>query len=458
MFQPNFQLLTDSYKVSHWKQLRPGTTNIYSYLESRGGMFEETLFSGLLPKLHLLQNAIYTSRYVHAERVWNAHFRNSSIYNKQGWFDLSALGYLPLRIKAVPEGTVVPTHNVLMTVENTHPGFAWLTNWAESLLLQTWYPITVGTISREIKKVIASYLMKTVGNIDGIEYMLHDFGFRGVSSIESAAIGGAAHLINFFGTDTAVAIEFIERYYGMLTTDKWCAGYSVPAAEHSTITSWGREHEADAYDNMLQQFPDSIVAVVSDSYDIYEACRNIWGEKLRAHVLGRNGTVVIRPDSGYPAEVVCKCLDILGEKFGFTKTEKGYKVLNPKVRLIQGDGVDYWSIGEILARMTANSWAANNVAFGMGGALLQKLNRDTQKMALKCSETTCNGVVTQVSKDPITDPGKSSKAGRLSLIKQHGSLITVPGDHKDDVLQTVFENGKILVKSTLADIRERARI
>jgi nicotinamide phosphoribosyltransferase len=458
MFTPNRQLFTDSYKASQWKQLRPGTTSIYSYLESRGGMFDEVLFNGLLPKMELLTDFLMRSRFAHAERTWASHFRNPNIYNKQGWFDVSSLRYLPLRIRAVPEGMVVPTHNVLLTIENTDPRFAWLTNWFETLLVQLWYPITVGTLSREIKKTVASYWDKTVGHRDGLDFCLHDFGFRGVSSIESAMIGGAAHLLNFYGTDTPPAMEFLEYYYGAIITENACPGYSVPAAEHSTITSWGREREADAYDNMLTQFPDGIVAVVSDSYDIYKACKDIWGGVLKPKVLDRNGTVVIRPDSGYPPEVVCNCLEILGEAFGYTKNQLGYRELNPKVRIIQGDGIDFERINTILAWMAHKGWAANNVTFGMGGALLQKLNRDTQKMALKCSETTCDGVVTSVSKDPITDPTKKSKAGRLALIKQDGALVTVPGPHPADLLVDYFVDGKVLYNTTLAEIRKRAAI
>lgn len=460
MFNPNFQLLTDSYKVSHWKQLRPGTTRIYSYLESRGGMFDETVFFGLQPILqHLQQGGQFSSSIRHARRVWKAHFHNPTIYNEAAWAEILKLHYLPVSIKAVPEGTVVPTHNVLLTIENTDPRFPWLANWLETLLMQVWYPTTVATLSREIKKMIAKYLDDTVGDRAGLEFMLHDFGFRGVSSVESAAIGGAAHLLNFYGTDTAVALQFLENYYGANILDAEAPGYSVPAAEHSTIISWGKAREAEAYENMLNQFPDGIVAVVSDSYDIYNACTNIWGTTLKPRVMDRNGTVVIRPDSGRPSEVVARCLHLLAQKFGTSVTPKGFKVLDPHVRLIQGDGVDYDSIREILATMKDYKFAANNIAFGMGGALLQKLNRDTQRMALKCSETVCNGETIQVSKQPITDMGKASKAGHLALIKDaNGKLITVPGPHESDLLQEVFRNGKLLQPTTLEQVRKRAQI
>lgn len=461
MFRPNFQFLTDSYKVSHWKQLRPNTTTIYSHLMSRGGVFPVMPFVGLMPKLERLVEALY---YINLEiglarKMWTGHFRNPDIYNVAGWEEICKLRYLPLVIKAPPEGTVVPTKNVLLTVENTDPRFPWLTNWVETQLMHMWYPITVAAQSREIRVLLAKYLELTVGSTDGLDFMLHDFGFRGCTCVEQAAIGGAAHLATGFqGTDTAVALEYLEYYYGAKNTEEMCIGSSVPAAEHSTITSWGREREKDAYENMLQQFPDGIIAVVSDSYDIFNACKNIWGKELKAHVLDRNGTVVIRPDSGYPPNVVTKCLDLLGEAFGFEFNSKGFKVLNPKVRLIQGDGVDYDMIRNVLHQMYNYKWAANNVAFGMGGALLQKLNRDTQRMALKCSGTIADGVWYDVSKDPITDPGKKSMAGRVALIKRDGELVTVPGPHEDDLLVEYFRDGQILQHPTIYEIRERTRL
>lgn len=420
-------------------------------------MFDESVMFGLFPKLDMLRDFPRNSSAVHAERVWAAHFGSDKIYEKEAWNQLQNMGYLPVSIRAIPEGMLVPTRVPMLTIENTHPDFAWLPNWLETQLMQVWYPITVATLSREIKKLILKYL-KLTGDPAGIDFKLHDFGFRGVSSLESAAIGGAAHLVNFLGTDTAVALEYLEYYYKANIEGKNCPGYSIPAAEHFTITSWGRSREGEAYKNMLDTFPDGLVAVVSDSYDIYNACLNLWGGELKAQVLDRNGTVVIRPDSGYPPDVVRKCLEILGKQFGFTTNDKGFKVLNPKIRIIQGDGVDYDMIRNVLHEMYVNKWSADNVAFGMGGALLQKLNRDTQKMALKCSETTCDGEVIPVFKDPVTDSGKRSDSGRFAVIKQDGVLTTVPGPHKDDVMQEVFRDGAILEYPSIYEVRKRASV
>ncbi|MBB6003934.1 nicotinate phosphoribosyltransferase [Arcicella rosea] len=454
----NIILLTDSYKVSHYKQYPEGTTQIYSYFESRGGKFEEITFFGLqyLLKEFLVGQVVTQRKIDQAAKLYEAHFGNPTLFNKAGWEYIlnNHAGKLPIRIKAVPEGKVIPTHNVMMTVENTDPNCFWLTNFLESLLLQLWYPSTVATISREVKKLISQYLEET-GDPNTIDFKLHDFGFRGVSSVDSASIGGAAHLINFMGTDTVVALTFIQHYYG---NENDMFGFSIPAAEHSTITSWGKDHEVDAYENMLAQYPEGLVAVVSDSYDIYNACEKLWGGLLKEQILARKGTLVVRPDSGEPKDVVLKVAEILGEKIGFSINPKGYKVLHPNIRIIQGDGVNYDSIGEILAHLKNHGWSADNVAFGMGGALLQKVNRDTQKFAFKCSAATINGKEQEVFKDPITDHGKVSKKGRMKLVFENNTYQTKSLDESgEDILETVFENGEILKEISFGEVKGNSK-
>jgi nicotinamide phosphoribosyltransferase len=356
-----------------------------------------------------------------------------------------------VRIKAVPEGTVVPVHQVLATIENTDPKCWWLTNYLETLLVEVWYPTTVATLSREMKRLIGGYMDRTAGHREGLEFKLHDFGFRGVSSPESAGLGGAAHLLNFRGTDTLAALTTLRDYYA-----EPMAGFSIPAAEHSTITAWGRGRERDAYANMLDQFPTGLVAVVSDSYDVFHACEHIWGEELRDRVLTRDGTVVIRPDSGDPPTVVVKVLDVLGEKLGCGTNALGFKVLDPHVRLIQGDGVNYDSTRETLANMERHGWSTENVAFGMGGALLQKLHRDTQAFAFKCSWAEVNGRGFEVSKNPVTDTAKHSKPGRMKLVRTSDGFETMPEDAPgEDVLVEVFRDGKVTREWTLAECRAR---
>lgn len=454
----NKLLLTDSYKLTHWKQYPPGTERVYSYFESRGGMFEETVFFGLQYYLQeYLAGKFFTLDDVFsAEHFANQHFGRDDLFNRAGWEHIwqKHNGRLPVSIKAVPEGTVVPTGNALITIENTDPAVPWLTNFLETLLVQVWYPMTVATLSREMKRLIRAHLAKG-GDPSLIDFKLHDFGFRGVSSVESAGLGGAAHLINFLGTDTLAGIILAQKHYGA-----GMSGFSIPASEHSTMTSWGREHEADAYENMLSQFPEGLVACVSDSYDILKACSEIWGDKLKEKVLGRKGTLVIRPDSGDPPTVVGQVLDALGEKFGYAINGKGCKVLPPQVRVIQGDGIDYTMTRQILEVLSLKGWSADNIAFGMGGALLQKLDRDTQKCAFKCAEVVVNGESRRVSKDPITDPGKRSKAGRLKLMKtDRGTFTTVDaGVQGEDQLVEVFRNGEILRTYKFDEVRARAAL
>jgi nicotinamide phosphoribosyltransferase len=315
----------------------------------------------------------------------------------------------------VPEGMGINTSNVLMTVENTDPAVYWLTNYLETLLVQVWYPSTVATQSRAMKQVLLKYLQET-GDPAGLPFKLHDFGFRGVTCPEQAAIGGASHLVNFQGTDTTVGLVLARKFY-----KAQMPGFSIPAAEHSTITSWGEENEVDAMRNMLEQYPDGFVACVSDSFDIYRACSDYWGTQLKDKVLARDGVLVVRPDSGDPPTVVNKVLDILGDKFGFETNAKGFKVLNPKVRVIQGDGIDFAMLDKILSAMKVNGWSADNIAFGSGGGLLQKLNRDTQKFAFKCSQVVIGDESRDVYKRPITGGDKASKRGRLKLKIIHGA-------------------------------------
>lgn len=457
----NLILQTDSYKPSHWKQLPPGTTVLRSYLEARGGPYSHVLAFGALNIFidKLFGRPITRHMIDEADEVIGEHI-GPGIFHRAGWEHILNKhgGWLPLRVRAVPEGSLVPIQNVILTVENTDPLVPWLTNYYETALYP-WYPYTVATLSHRCRKIILGFLEKT-GDPALIDFKLHDFGFRGTTDPFigwQAAIGGLAHLVNFKGTDTmGPALMAARKYYGCRM-----AGFSIPAAEHSTITSWGKQHEEDAYRNELQQFPTGLVAVVSDSYNIYHACEALWGGVLRDEVLNRDGVLVIRPDSGNPVEVVLKCIDILGKKFGFTVNQKGYKVLHPKVRVIQGDGVNPQSIDMILGVLAINGWSADNIAFGMGGALLQQVNRDTMKWAFKCMSIVRNGQEIPVFKQPITDPGKFSKSGNLTLYRytdySHYYTAPVGGSPSGvDALVTFYDTGDRPYRDDLDTIRERA--
>jgi nicotinamide phosphoribosyltransferase len=457
---------TDSYKFSQWNQYPANTTHISSYVESRGGE-DKSVFFGLQAfiKEHLL-TPITMADITRAERVVTAH---GLPFNREGWEIIvnEYGGKLPVEIQAVPEGTVMETHNAQVQVVNTDPRLWWLTSYLETALLRAiWYPSTVATKSRKMKAVIAKALYETsdVPVMDQLMFKLHDFGSRGSSSSETAMLGGMGHLINFMGTDTFEAVEAVMAYYN---TDE-VVGFSIPASEHSTITSWGRENEVKAYENMLDTFggPGKLVACVSDSYDIYAATRDIWGGVLKDKVIAMGGTLVVRPDSGNPETVPVEVIEILAERFGFTVNSKGYKVLPPYVRVIQGDGINEDSLPRILENLKDAGFSADNIAFGMGGGLLQAWNRDSLKYAMKASAIRIdNGDWVGFSKDPVTDHGKRSKEGRLGLVYECGigscGHRTLPEDianEKGNLLRTVFRNGELLIEDSFAEIRERAAL
>ena len=449
IYRNNIAVNTDSYKASMFLQYPEGTEIVYSYIESRGGKYPNTLFLGLnaFIKEYLL-TPVTKEMVEFAKEFWAAH---GEPFNYDGWMYIvnELKGKLPISIKAVAEGTVVPTKNVLAVVENTDPKCFWLTTWVETSLLRAiWYPTTVATQSWTIKQIIKDYLERT-GDVGGLAFKLHDFGARGVSSFESAALGGMAHLVNFMGSDTVSGVLAARYYYG-----EQVAGFSIPAAEHSTITSWGRDNEVDAYRNMLNQFakPNSLVAVVSDSYDILAACDK-WGTELKQQVIDSGATVIIRPDSGHPETVVLQVVQRLDKWFGSVVNDKGYRVLN-NVRVIQGDGINELSIRGILMNLEIAGYSADNVAFGMGGALLQIVNRDTQAFAMKCSAIRVNGVWRDVYKDPVGDSGKKSKRGRVTLYKNaSGEYYSGVEDWQPSELVEVYRDGVLLKDITFSEVR-----
>ena len=456
MIENNIMLNTDSYKATHWLQYPPGTENIYSYLESRGGKYPATVFFGLqyLIKKHLMGQVVTQKKIDEAEVFWDMHFGRKGLFNREGWeYILNKHdGYLPIEIRAIPEGSVIPLKNALLTIENTDKEVPWLTNWIETLLVQVWYSITVCTNSYFIKQEMLKYAEITGCPIENVPFKLHDFGFRGVSCYEEAMIGAMSHLVNFMGTDTTAGIVGAMNYY-----NAGMCGFSLPASEHSTITSWGKNKELDAFKNMLDKYPNGLVACVSDSYDIFYACEHLWGEKLKEQILNRDGCLIVRPDSGDPVEVVLKVLLILWKRFGGTTNAKGYKVLDPHIRIIQGDGVDYEMIILILKAMENAKFCTDNCAFGSGGGLLRKHDRDTLKFACKCSYIIINGEGFPVWKEPVTSYMKHSKRGRLKVVRDVTIHTCLEEEYpkKENMLRTVFLNGKLLIEEDFETIRKR---
>ncbi len=449
-------LNTDSYKTSHYLQYPKATEYLSCYIESRGGKFKNTLFFGLQMFLKkYLCKPITQENIDEAEEIIKIH---GVPFNKSGWeyiLDKYA-GHLPIYIESVPEGTKVPNNNVLLQITNTDPKCFWLPTYLETALLRAiWYPTTVATLSYECKKLIKSYLLQTSDNLKRLEYMLADFGARGVSSYESSEIGGASHLVNFYSTSTISALRCIKQYYDA-DLDNYI---TIPAAEHSTIISWGKDKEVNSYQNMISEFENYYrYAVVSDSYDYWNTIDKIWGGKLKNNIENSSNTLIIRSDSGDPVEVVIKTLEILMQKFGFEVNKKGYKVLPKFIHVLHGDRVSIEKIEEILKVLKGKKISGENISFGMGASLLQKVNRDNQQFAMKLSAIKRKNCDWQgVCKSPITEPKKHSKCGRLSLIKINNEYQTIHDKlnvkEKNHLILPVFKNGEILNEITFSQIQ-----
>jgi len=456
----NICLATDSYKASHWNMLPEGLTYTSSYCESRGGNYPYTLFFGLQYYIESYLTGIQVTdeKIKEAVHFYNEHFGIDNIFNEVGWRHIldNHGGKLPIKIEAVKEGSIMPTKNLLFKISNTDPKCAWLVNWCETLLMKVWYPITVATSSMAGKELLNIHMEKS-GTSNMQDFMLHDFGYRGVASEEQSWLGGAAHLLSFKGTDTVAGVRMLMKYYNA----PMC-GFSVNASEHMVMTIRGRDMEKETYRSILKKYPNGILSLVSDQYDIYNVCKFLSEDKeLKELILNRNGKLVIRPDSGEPKDVLEKCLEILAEGFGYTTNEKGYKVINSKIGLIQGDGITIHTMYEIAEYLSVKGWSIDNLVFGSGGGLLQKFDRDTLKFAIKCSYAIIDDKEIDVYKDPITSKGsKTSKRGQLyTLWDEENGYITVNKQQLDEnigcyhMLQPVFENGIALNIQTYDNIQ-----
>lgn len=463
MIENNICLLTDSYKITHHYFYPKGTKKIYSYLESRvGAEFNKTIFYGLqyIIKKYLKGKVVSQEKIDEADNLMRTHL-GEGIFNREGWqyildeFD----GMLPIEIKAVPEGTPVDVGNVLMTVENTDDKCYWLVNYLESLLLQVWYPSTIATLSAEVRKLANFYLDVTGSDKSNLDFMLHDFGYRGATSTESSMLCGSAHLLSFSGTDTIPALTIPENYYN----DSEVYGFSVQATEHSVMTSLGQDGEIQQALNVIENAKNGILSMVIDSYDYRNFLRqaSTEGSELNDAILKflsiDGNKVVFRPDSGEPVSTTIDCLNILESGFGSYDTESGYKVFDANIGLLWGDGLNYHKIRDILFAMKSNGWAAENIIFGMGGGLHSSVNRDTQRNAFKCSAQLRDGQWFDIFKNPL-DSSKKSKTGRFKLIEDDGSFKTISiDDEGDDILRTVFKDGKLLVDEKYCDVKLRAQ-
>lgn len=480
-------LMSDQYKINgHFRMLEPfGTQVVYSYMEARTGAEYDAVCFCLLQyyiKRYLMQK-ITKEDVDYAEKVAAATNFHSRPFNREMWDRIVDVhgGRLPIHIKAVKEGTTVPTGHALMTIENTDLECAPLTNLLETLLMKLWYPVTIAYRSRETMR----YMMRMFDQTSELprevaQHLYIDFGYRGVTSEEQAAIGGAAHLLSNFGSDTMAGSLLLMDYYnqGDFTIDGIVGSisYGVPASEHSIGTAGGEAGEFGYYQHMIEEFPDGLVSIVADSFNVVRFVTD-YTRRLKDDILARweNGKadlnrVILRPDSprfeGDTAwDQVLWFHEELGKIFGYTKNAKGYKVLHPCIGILYGDGISDEDIRRIYRNLADNGWSIENCAVGQGGGLLNagdKNTRDTNRFAIKCSAQKQNGEWVDIKKNPL-DTSKASKAGRMQLLRNDkGEFHTLCGDDPvpegfegcEDLLETVFLNGELVRDQSLAEIRE----
>lgn len=454
----NVILNTDNYKHCHYALYPPGTEYVSSYIESRGGAYPVTMFVGLQAYIReYLMRPITLEHIDEAE----AHCREIGMpFRRENWMGVlnEHDGFLPVEIEAAPEGIILPTRNVLVQLINTDPKFYWATSFFETALLRSiWYPTTIGTISWIAKQVIKQAYAQTSDNDNNkvIRHILHDYGARGVSSQESAALGGMAHLVNFNQSDTVPGVLASKKYYNHIMP-----ALSGPNSEHASFNAWGRENEVSAMRNMIEKYRRyGVVILLTDSYDHENAVRNIIGKELKSLIQAGPGLIGVRPDSGDPIQVTSETTEWLMESFGCTVNKKGYKVLPDYIRVVQGDGITLDSLRDVFIEMERRGLAADNAVFGMGGGLLQHCNRDTLNFGQKTSAAKINGQWVDVFKQPTGASFKASKRGRLALQFKDGDYQTVPRDSipaEENLLQPVFRNGKLLKKWDFSELIERS--
>lgn len=455
----NTAVNTDSYKYSHYRLLPPSLQYATSYGEARSdAQFERWLWNGLQPEVMDWAPLAMDD----VEWVNELAMRHCGNFNYEGFkYVVENLGgWLPIRIQALPEGMIVPTRVPMYQVTTTEPGFAWAGQFVEAAIQRAaWYATTVGTVSWHMKhEVIMPALERSCDSPqDQIMYRMHDFGARGASSVESAMRGGMAHLINFNGSDTVPALVGAKYYYG-----EPLAAFNIPALEHFVVMAWGRDGEVDCYRNAIREVltgPGTMLSIPPDAYDFRYAVECIFGQVLKDEILRSGGTLVVRPDSGIPVEEVLFTLRSLDKNFGSTFNSKGYRVLNPSVRIIQGDGMDLESARELYAAILADGYSAENVAIGMGGGLLQKVDRGMSNFAQKGNAITSGhtGWI-GIRKEPKTDMGKASKLGRRAVVLgEDGQLTDIPEaelGNRHNYLEPIWDTGKLLRRQTLAQMRE----
>lgn len=485
----------DFYKADHRRQYPEGTTKIYSNFTARSDRLANILkdrFDGKIVFFGLQyflkgflmidwereffkkDKAFVVARY--KRRMDNALGKDA--IPMEHIEALHDLGYLPIKIKAVPEGSRIPIKTPVLTITNTHPDFYWLVNYLETILsCMLWKACTSATTAYEYRRLLTEYAEATGTPKEFVNFQAHDFSFRGMSGINDAVLSGAAHLLSFWGTDTVPAIDFLEDYYGA-DSDKEMIGCSVSATEHSVMCMGSKENEAETFRRLITKlYPKGIVSIVSDTWDFWKVITE-YASALKDQIMGREGKVVFRPDSGNPVDIICGtshnyntsdssvnplsheykgAVECLWDIFGGTINEKGYKVLDPHVGLIYGDSITLERAQRILEGLKRKGFASSNIVFGVGSYTYTYVTRDTYGFAVKSTYGEINGVAQEIYKDPVTDSGIKKSAVGLIRVNEDGSYSDKQTDEQENsgLLQTVFEDGKLLVDQNLSDIRNR---
>lgn len=478
----NALYLTDGYKLSHHQMYPEGTTMIYSNLTPRSTKYapfhtKNVVVFGVqmaLLKLTEMFNENFFNKNSKEEAL--VEIRNSfstyfgDRYDISHFEKLYNLGYLPIEVRSLPEGSLCPIGFPVLTVRNTHPDFAWLTNYLETILLALlWKPISVATVAKNYKDMLEFYANETDNeNVSAVDYQAHDFSMRGLSGIDSIGECGAAFLTSFKGSDSLPAINTIEKYYSY--TNFPCN--SVKATEHSVATSNilyiakrdnvdTREAEKRFMIDFINKNPKGIVSYVADSFDYWEVISGILPE-IKDLILARDGKFVLRPDSGDIVETTIESVVRLWDIFGGSLNSQGYKVLNPKIGLIYGDGMTAERVSDICQGLRNKGFASTNVVLGIGAySLSGQLTRDSFGQAFKCTAVEIYGEIIPIYKKPKTDGSKSSAKGLLKIVKENDKLVLKQDvlmeelDHSDNEMRLVYRDGKMRIVENFDTIKNR---
>ena len=483
-------LLTDGYKTSHNKQYPEGTTLVYSNFTPRSNKYapkgcNEVVVFGTQMVMMQLHETFQKDFFDKPKDVVCGEMKKELSmylgmgYNVSHFEQLHDLGYLPINVKSLPEGTKAPIKVPVMTIYNTHPDFYWITNYLETILSNLlWKPMTSATIAHQYRKVLTKWMEKTdKTNHQFIDWQGHDFSMRGMDSVEAVISSGLGHLTSFWGTDSLPTIYGARKYYG---AEGFVAG-SVPATEHSVMCAGGKEDEIETFRRLLETYPTGILSVVSDTWDLWKVCTEHI-VTLKEEILARDGKLVIRPDSGNPVDILCGTLqvipypedyklkpyekgviELLWDVFGGTINEQGYKVLDSHIGAIYGDSITIDRADEICRRLEAKGFASTNVVLGIGSFTYQYNTRDTFGFAMKATYVEVNGEGREIFKDPITDDGtKKSATGLLRVTTGENGYKLVDrqtwAGEQTSSLKPIYEDGIFYNPTTLNEIREKLKV